>query len=112
METFLQTKKTKFFKSKPLCRLIKPVQNYDEVQNILFSIFISALSLVEARELPNSSDLAEDASPAVVNITSTRTVSQRNSYGRGFETLDMMNFSKDFLDNSQDLLFLEKILDQ
>ncbi len=50
----------------------------------LFSILISALSLVEARELPNFSDLAEDASPAVVNITSTRTVSQRNSYGRGF----------------------------
>ena len=50
----------------------------------LFSIFISALSNVEARELPNFSDLAEDASPAVVNITSTRTVSQRNSYGRGF----------------------------
>ena len=50
----------------------------------LFSIFISALSIVEARELPNFSDLAEDASPAVVNITSTRTVTQRNSYGRGF----------------------------
>ena len=50
----------------------------------LFSIFISALSILEARELPNFSDLAEDASPAVVNITSTRTVSQRNSYGRGF----------------------------
>ena len=50
----------------------------------LFSIFISALSIVEARELPNFSDLAEEASPAVVNITSTRTVSQRNSYGRGF----------------------------
>ena len=50
----------------------------------LFSIFISALSIIEARELPNFSDLAEDASPAVVNITSTRTVSQRNSYGRGF----------------------------
>ena len=50
----------------------------------LFSIFISALSIVEARELPNFSDLAEDASPAVVNITSSRTVSQRNSYGRGF----------------------------
>ena len=50
----------------------------------LFSIFISALSIIEARELPNFSDLSEDASPAVVNITSTRTVSQRNSYGRGF----------------------------
>lgn len=50
----------------------------------LFSTFISALSIIEARELPNFSDLAEDASPAVVNITSTRTVSQRNSYGRGF----------------------------
>ena len=50
----------------------------------LFSIFISGLSIVEARELPNFSDLAEDASPAVVNITSTRTVPQRNSYGRGF----------------------------
>ena len=50
----------------------------------LFSFFISTLSIVEARELPNFSDLAEDASPAVVNITSTRTVPQRNSYGRGF----------------------------
>ena len=40
--------------------------------------------LIEARDLPNFSDLAEEASPAVVNITSTREVKQRNSYGRGF----------------------------
>ena len=40
--------------------------------------------LIEARDLPNFSDLAERASPAVVNITKTREVKQRNSYGRGF----------------------------
>ena len=40
--------------------------------------------LIEARDLPNFSDLAEEASPAVVNITSTREMKQRNSYGRGF----------------------------
>ena len=40
--------------------------------------------LIETRDLPNFSDLAEEASPAVVNITSTREVKQRNSYGRGF----------------------------
>jgi len=40
--------------------------------------------LIEARDLPNFSDLAERASPAVVNITSTREVKQRNSYGGGF----------------------------
>ena len=40
--------------------------------------------LIEARDLPNFSDLAEKASPAVVNITSTREVKQRNSYGGGF----------------------------
>ena len=40
--------------------------------------------LIEAKDLPNFSDLAERASPAVVNITSTREVKQRNSYGGGF----------------------------
>ena len=40
--------------------------------------------LIEARDLTKFSDLAERASPAVVNITSTREVKQRNSYGGGF----------------------------
>ena len=38
---------------------------------------------LEASDLPNFSDLAEKASPAVVNITSTKTIQNRNSYGRG-----------------------------
>ena len=51
---------------------------------LLFPILLWGSLLVEARNLPNFSDLAEEASPAVVNITSTREMKQRNSYGRGF----------------------------
>ena len=51
---------------------------------LLFPILLWGSLLVEARDLPNFSDLAEEASPAVVNITSTREMKQRNSYGRGF----------------------------
>ena len=51
---------------------------------LLFPILLWSSLLIEARDLPNFSDLAEEASPAVVNITSTREVKQRNSYGRGF----------------------------
>ena len=51
---------------------------------LLFPILLWGSFLVEARNLPNFSDLAEEASPAVVNITSTREMKQRNSYGRGF----------------------------
>ena len=46
---------------------------------LLLPIIIS----LEASDLPNFSDLAEKASPAVVNITSTKTIQNRNSYGRG-----------------------------
>ena len=51
---------------------------------LLFPILLWGSLLVEARDLPNFSDLAEEASPAVVNITSTREMKQSNSYGRGF----------------------------
>ena len=50
----------------------------------LLTLLVSFFSALEARELPNFSDLAEKSSPAVVNITSSRTVKERNSYGRGF----------------------------
>ena len=50
----------------------------------LVTLFVSTIMPIDARDLPNFSDLAEDASPAVVNITSSRTVQNRNSYGRGF----------------------------
>ena len=40
--------------------------------------------MLGSKELPNFSNLAEEASPAVVNITSSRTVKERNTYGRGF----------------------------
>ena len=45
---------------------------------------MSLITTAGAYELPNFSDLAEKASPAVVNITSSRTVKERNGYGRGF----------------------------
>ena len=50
----------------------------------LIAAFVSYISASEARDLPNFSDLAEQASPAVVNITSSKTVKTRNSFGRGF----------------------------
>ncbi len=50
----------------------------------LLTFLVSFFSTLEARELPNFSDLAEKSSPAVVNITSSRTVKERNTYGRGF----------------------------
>ena len=50
----------------------------------LLTLLVSFFSAIEARELPNFSDLAENSSPAVVNITSSRTVKERNTYGRGF----------------------------
>ena len=56
----------------------------NKYKSLLFPILLWGSLLVEARDLPNFSDLAEEASPAVVNITSTREVKQRNSYGRGF----------------------------
>ena len=50
----------------------------------LVSILVSFFAVIESKELPNFSNLAEEASPAVVNITSSRTVKERNTYGRGF----------------------------
>jgi len=50
----------------------------------LLTFLVSFFSTLETRELPNFSDLAEKSSPAVVNITSSRTVKERNAYGRGF----------------------------
>ena len=50
----------------------------------LVSILVSFFTVIESQELPNFSNLAEEASPAVVNITSARTVKERNTYGRGF----------------------------
>ena len=55
-------------------------------KNKLFwlTILVSLFTAIEAKELPNFSELAAEASPAVVNITSSRTVKERNGYGRGF----------------------------
>ena len=56
----------------------------NKYKSLLFPMLLWSSLLIEARDLPNFSDLAERASPAVVNITSTREVKQRNSYGGGF----------------------------
>ena len=53
----------------------------NKYKSLLFPILLWSSLLIEARDLPNFSDLAEEASPAVVNITRTREVKQRNSYG-------------------------------
>ena len=55
-----------------------------EYRKILFVIVLSITGFIQAKDLPNFTDLAEESSPAVVNITSTKTVSNRNSYGGGF----------------------------
>jgi len=52
---------------------------------IIFALIVmSFYGYAQSRDLPNFSDLAEEASPGVVNITSSKTVNNRNSYGRGF----------------------------
>ena len=62
------------------------------------------------KNLPNFTELAEESSPAVVNITSTKTVTNRNSFGGGFGDPRYDEFFERFL-VSQDLQFQEKILD-
>ena len=52
---------------------------------IIFALIVTSFyGYAQSRDLPNFSDLAEEASPGVVNITSSKTVNNRNSYGRGF----------------------------
>ena len=52
---------------------------------IIFALIVmSFYGYAQSRDLPNFSDLAEEASPGVVNITSSKTVNNRNSFGRGF----------------------------
>ena len=52
---------------------------------IIFALtFIVMSAYAETRELPSFSDLAEEASPGVVNITSSKTLKNRDLYGRGF----------------------------
>ena len=53
-------------------------------KRFLFVAIFVATGLVYAKDLPNFTDLAEESSPAVVNITSTKTVNNRSSFGGGF----------------------------
>jgi len=47
---------------------------------IIFALIVmSFYGYAQSRDLPNFSDLAEEASPGVVNITSSKTVNNRNS---------------------------------
>ena len=55
-----------------------------EYKRFLFVAILTITGFVQAKDLPNFTELAEESSPAVVNITSTKTVSNRNSYGGGF----------------------------
>lgn len=50
----------------------------------LIATFASYTTTLATQDLPKFADLAEQASPAVVNITSSKTVKNRNSFGRGF----------------------------
>ena len=51
-----------------------------EYKRFFFLAIFVVTGLVHAKDLPNFTDLAEESSPAVVNITSTKTVDNRNSY--------------------------------
>ena len=55
-----------------------------EYKNFLFVALFCTFGLAQANNLPNFTELAEESSPAVVNITSTKTVTNRNSFGGGF----------------------------
>ena len=55
-----------------------------EYKTFLFVAIFIVTGIVHAKDLPNFTDLAEESSPAVVNITSTKTVENRNSFGGGF----------------------------
>ena len=55
-----------------------------EYKRFLFVVILALAGFVQAKDLPNFTELAEESSPAVVNITSTKTVSNRNSFGGGF----------------------------
>ena len=54
-------------------------------RNLLFIVFLCIFGFVQAKDLPNFTELAEESSPAVVNITSTKMVTNRNSFGGGFD---------------------------
>ena len=55
-----------------------------EYKRILFAAIFVVTGLLHAKDLPNFTDLAEDSSPAVVNITSMKTVNNRNPFSGGF----------------------------
>ncbi len=55
-----------------------------EYKRFLFVAIFALSGFVQSKDLPNFTELAEESSPAVVNITSTKTVSNRNSFGGGF----------------------------
>ena len=55
------------------------------IRSLFVVVLLGFVATTGAKDLPNFSDLAEESSPGVVNITSTKTVSNRNSFGqRGF----------------------------
>ena len=53
-------------------------------KRFLFIAVVCMAGFIRAQDLPNFTELAEESSPAVVNITSTKTVTNRNSFGGGF----------------------------
>ena len=55
-----------------------------EYRKFFFVIALVLAGILQAADLPNFTELAQESSPAVVNITSTKTVTNRNSFGGGF----------------------------
>jgi len=56
-----------------------------EYRRFLLITVLSLVGFVQAKDLPNFTELAEESSPAVVNITSSKISKNRNSYGGGFD---------------------------
>jgi len=67
-----------------------------EYRRFLLIAVLSLVGFIQAKDLPNFTELAEESSPAVVNITSTKTVNNRNSYGGGFGDPRLEEFFEKF----------------
>ena len=55
-----------------------------EYRKFFFITLLGIVGFIQANDLPDFTELAEESSAAVVNITSTKTVNNRNALGGGF----------------------------
>ena len=78
----------------------------------LVSILVSFFAVLGSKELPNFSNLAEEASPAVVTLQARGRLKKEMHMDVDSEIPDMMSFLKGSLVNNLDLLCQERIQDR